>query len=320
MSSSETTSYAADFADVRAAAGRIAPHVHRTPVLTSGELDRRAGCRVHLKCENFQRIGAFKIRGATNCLMSLGDDDAGRCVVTHSSGNHAQALALAALQLGVEAHIVMPENAPAVKRVAVEGYGGVIHPCRPTLADRERVCDEVLAETGGVFVHPYNDPRVIAGQGTCALELLEQVPDLDAIIAPIGGGGLMSGTCIAARGMRPGLRLFAAEPTGADDAARSMAAGKLIPQTGPDTIADGLLTSLGDLTWPIVRDHVERVITVDDDAIVSAMRLVMQRMKIVVEPSGAVSVAAALALDEPGIERVGVIVSGGNVDLDRLPW
>ncbi|MHC5114817.1 MAG: pyridoxal-phosphate dependent enzyme [Planctomycetota bacterium] len=320
MKSPGATTYAADLADVRAAASRIGPHVHRTPVLTSRELDRRAGRRLHLKCENFQRVGAFKIRGATNCLMSLDGNDAGRCVVTHSSGNHAQALALAARQLGVEAHIVMPDNAPAVKRVAVEGYGGVIHPCRPTLAERERVCAEVIEETGGVFVHPYNDPRIIAGQGTCALELLEQVPDLDAIIAPIGGGGLMSGTCIAARGLRPDIRLFAAEPAGADDAARSMAAGHLIPQTGPNTIADGLLTSLGDLTWPIVRDHVERVITVDDEAIVATMRLVMQRMKIVVEPSAVVSVAAALALEEPGVERVGVIVSGGNVDLDRLPW
>ncbi|MCP3904222.1 MAG: pyridoxal-phosphate dependent enzyme [Planctomycetes bacterium] len=316
----ETTSYAADLDAVRAAAERIAPYAHRTPVLTSGAIDRVAGRRLWFKCENFQKIGAFKFRGATNCVLSLTDDEARRGVVTHSSGNHAQALALAARHRGITAHIVMPTTSPEVKCAAVREYGGVIHPCPPTLADRERVADVVLAETGGCFVHPYNDPRIIAGQGTCVLELLDEVPDLDAIIAPIGGGGLMSGTCIAARGVRPGIRLFAAEPAGADDAARSLAAGRLIPQTGPDTIADGLLTSLGDLTWPIVRDHVERVITVADDEIVAAMRLIMQRMKIVVEPSGAVSLAAALALAEPGVERLGVIVSGGNVDLDRLPW
>jgi threonine dehydratase/serine racemase len=313
--------YAADLAAVRAAATRIAPYAHRTPVLTCATLDDRAGRALHFKCENLQKIGAFKFRGACNAVMSLPEEVAARGVVTHSSGNHAQALALAARARGIDAHIVMPENALPVKRAAAEGYGATIYPCRPTLEDRERLADEVMQRTGATLVHPYDHPDIIAGQGTCGLELLEEVPDLDAIIAPVGGGGLLSGTCIAARAVKPDVRLFAGEPAGADDAARSLAAGRLIPQTGPDTIADGLLTSLGDLTWPIIRDHVEGVITVEDDAILAAMRLVMERMKVVIEPSAAVPVAAVLspafrALD--GLERVGVILSGGNVGLDPL--
>jgi threonine dehydratase/serine racemase len=318
-----TPTYAADLADVRSAAERIRPYVHRTPVVTCVTLDALAGRSLHFKCENLQKVGAFKMRGAANAVMKLPENVAGRGVVTHSSGNFAQALALAARRRGIPAHIVMPRTAPVVKRAAVDGYGAMIYPCEPTLAARETTAAEVLDRTGGTLLHPYNQPDIIAGQGTCALELIEDVPELDAIIAPIGGGGLMSGICIAARAIKPDVRLFAAEPTGADDAARSLAAGELIPQTAPDTIADGLLTSLGDLTWPIVRDHVERIFTVSDEQIVAAMRIVWQRMKLVIEPSAAVPVAVVLS-DEfralNGITSIGVVLSGGNVDLDRLPW
>jgi threonine dehydratase/serine racemase len=306
-------------ADVHAAAKRIAPYAHRTPVMTSRRLDERAERRVFVKCENLQRVGAFKFRGACNAVLQLPAGTS--AVVTHSSGNHAQALACAAAVRGIKAHIVMPENAPRVKRAAVEGYGAEVVPCVPTLAAREAAARDVVARTGGAFVHPYDDARVVAGQGTAALELLESVPDLDAIVAPIGGGGLMSGTCIAARGTRPAVRLFAAEPKGADDAARSLAAGRLIPQTAPDTIADGLLTSLGAITWPIVRDHLEAVVTVTDEEIVAAIRFTLESMKLLVEPSGAVPIAAILSESFRaigGVQRVGVIVSGGNVDLARL--
>lgn len=307
--------------DIQDAALRIRGIVHRTPVMTCTALDERAGRTLFLKCENFQRVGAFKYRGATNAVRQLDDAEAARGVVTHSSGNHAQALALAARERGIDAHIVMPSNAPRVKREAVEGYGARVIPCEPTLEAREETTSRIMAETGATMIHPYDDPRIIAGQGTAALELLEDVPDLDAIIAPVGGGGLLSGTALAARGMSPACRVFAAEPLGADDAARSFASGTLIPQTGPDTIADGLLTSLGDLTWPVIREHVTDVITVTEDEIVMALRLVLERAKLLIEPSAAVTVAAVLtdrfrALE--GVERVGVIVSGGNVDLARL--
>lgn len=315
--------YVADFAAVREAAARIAPYAHRTPVLTSGTLDSLAGRRLYFKCENFQKVGAFKFRGACNAVMKLPDDEAARGVVTHSSGNHAQAIALSCRLRGIDAHIVMPNNAMAVKREAVVGYGGHVYLCEPTPAGRHGMGDEVQRKTGAVLIPPYDHPDIIAGQGTAALELLDEIPDLDAIIAPVGGGGLMSGTCIAATGLKPGIRLFAAEPAGADDAARSMAAGMLIPQTAPDTICDGLLTSLGEQTWPIIRDHVQRVVTPDDGQTIAAMRLVWERMKIIIEPSSAVAVAAVLT-DEftqlPGLDHVGVILSGGNVPLDRLPW
>jgi threonine dehydratase/serine racemase len=310
-------------AELRAAAERLAPLVHRTPVATCATLDRVAGRRLFFKCENLQKVGAFKFRGACNAVMRLSDDVAARGVATHSSGNHAQALALAARLRGIPAHIVMPDNVADVKRRAVEGYGGRVILCEPTLAAREATAERVVAETGASYVHPYDHPDVIAGQGTAALELLEQVPDLDALVAPVGGGGLVSGCCIAARALAPGLRVFAAEPAGADDAARSKAAGRCIPQTAPRTMADGLLTSLGALTWPFVRDVVERVITVSEPEIASAMRLVFERAKLVIEPSAAVAVAAVL---QPGFagdaspQRVGVILSGGNADLDRLPW
>ena len=320
---SEAVTYAADLVAVGEAAQRIAPYAHRTPVLTSGTLDDLAGRRLFFKCENFQRVGAFKFRGACNAVMKLPDDQAARGVVTHSSGNHAQAIALACRLRGIEAHIVMPNNAMAVKREAVAGYGGHIYPCEPDEEGRHSMGEQVQRTTGAVMIPPFDHPDIIAGQGTAALELLDEQPDLDAIIAPIGGGGLMSGTCIAASGIKPGIQLFAAEPAGADDAARSMAAGELIPQTGPDTICDGLLTSVGEQTWPIIRDHVQRVITPNDDQTIAAMRLVWERMKIIIEPSSAVTVAAVLT-DEfkslPGLDRVGVILSGGNVALDRLPW
>jgi threonine dehydratase len=317
------TTYAIDFPAVAEAARRIADLVHRTPVMTCATLNRLAGRALFFKCENLQKVGAFKFRGACNAVAKLTHEAAGRGVVTHSSGNHAQALALAATLRGITAHIVMPSNAPAVKRRAVEEYGGRVIECVPTLAAREDTAAAVVAATGATLIPPYDHPDVIAGQGTAALELLEQVPDLDAIVAPVGGGGLVAGVCVAALGVRPSIRIFAAEPAGADDAARSKANGKLIPQTGPHTIADGLLTSLGTLTWPILRDHVERVVLVKDEEIMSAMRLVWERAKCVVEPSAAVAVAAVLGEEFrqlPGLARVGVILSGGNVDLERLPW
>ena len=317
------TTYATDLKAIRAAAERIAGLAHRTPVATCATIDRLAGRQVFFKCEHLQKVGAFKFRGACNAVIKLSDEAAAQGVVTHSSGNHAQAVALAARMRGIAAHIVMPSDALAVKRRAVEGYGGRVIECEPTLAARDATAEAVIAETGATFIHPYDHPDIIAGQGTSALELLDQVPELDAIVVPVGGGGLISGICVAAKGIDPGIRIFAAEPLGADDAARSKAAGKLIPQTGPDTIADGLLTSLGELTWPIIRDHVERVVTVSEEEIVAAMRLAWERAKLLIEPSAAVAVAAVLsdtfrAIE--GINRVGIVLSGGNVDLDRLPW
>jgi threonine dehydratase len=318
-----TTTYACDLAAVREAAVRIAGAIHRTPVMTSETLDRLAGRSVYFKCENLQKTGAFKFRGATNAIRKLDPALASRGVVTHSSGNHAQALALAARQRGIPAYIVMPRTAPAVKKAAVEGYGGIVTLCEPTLAAREETAAELVKKTGATLIPPFDHPDVIAGQGTAALELLEDVPDLDAIITPVGGGGLLSGCCIAARGIKPGIRVFGAEPLEADDAARSKAGNKWVPQTGPNTIADGLLTSLGEMTWPIIRDLVEGIITVTEDQIRAAMRFVWERMKLIIEPSGAVAVAAVLS-DEfkglPGIKKVGIIPSGGNVSLDKLYW
>lgn len=315
--------YAASLADVRAAAQRIAPFAHRTPMMTCATLDALAGRSLFFKCENLQKIGAFKFRGACNAVMKLADDIAKRGVVTHSSGNHAQALALAAKLRGIAAHIVMPKNSSAVKVRAVEGYGAHVYLCEPNQAARESTAADVVARTGGTLIPPYNHPDVIAGQGTLALEMLEDQPDLEALIVPIGGGGMISGVCIAAKGVKPSIRIFAAEPLGADDAARSMVSGQLQPQGKTSTIADGLLTSMGDLTWPIVRDHVERVITVTEQQIITAMRLVWERMKLVIEPSAAVGVAVALS-DEfkslNGLNKVGVVLCGGNVDLDKLPW
>ena len=311
------TRYAVTLQDIEDAAARLDGVAHRTPVMTSRLLDAAAGRELFFKCEHLQRAGAFKFRGAWNSVAQLPDEVAVRGVATHSSGNHAQALALAAKLRGIPAHIVMPGNAPAIKRAAVEGYGARVIECEPTLEARETTCDRVLAETGATLVHPYDHPPTIAGQGTAALELLDEVPDLDAIVAPVGGGGLMSGTCLAARGRRPDIRLFGAEPAGADDAKRSLDAGERIPQTGPDTIADGLLTSLGELTWPVLRDHLEDIVTVDDAGIARALGLLWSRTKQLVEPSGAVSLAAVLSDgfgSLKGLSRVGVVLSGGNAD------
>jgi len=317
------TIYAADLADIRDAARRIEGRVHRTPILTCSALDARSGKSLFFKCENFQKVGAFKMRGALNAVLSLGEAQARCGVVTHSSGNFAQAVALSARVRGVPAHIVMPENAPEVKRRAVQGYGARVISCPATLADRQKTADAVRAETGATFLHPYDQAEVIAGQGTVALELMEQVSELDAVLVPVGGGGLVGGIALALRELAPQVPVFAVEPAGADDAARSRAAGKLIPQTGPDTIADGLLTSLGELNWPIVRDIVADVLVVDDEAIADAMRMVWERMKIIIEPSAATAVAAAWSPEFQalqGLERVAVVISGGNVDLGKLPW
>jgi threonine dehydratase/serine racemase len=312
-----------DLSDVRDAARRIAGLAHRTPVATCATLDRLSGRSLFFKCEHLQKAGAFKFRGACNAVTKLAPEIAGRGVVTHSSGNHAQALALAAKLRGIPAHIVMPCNASPVKRRAVQEYGGRVIECEPTLAARETTAAAVLAETGATLIPPYNHPDVIAGQGTAALELLEQVSGLDALVAPVGGGGLVAGLALAAAGLAPSVRIFAAEPAGADDAARSKEAGTLIPQTGPKTIADGLLTSLGDLTWPVIRDRVERVIRVTEEEIISAMRLAWERAKLLIEPSAAVAVASVLSEEFKaleGLHRVGVVLSGGNVNVDELPW
>lgn len=320
------SAYAISYEDVPAARERIHGYIHRTPVMTCGALDEMAKRSLFFKCENFQKVGAFKFRGACNAVFKLSDEEAARGVVTHSSGNHAQALALAAKIRKIPAHIVMPVNAPSVKKNAVIGYGATIYDCEPTQQSREETAEKIQKQTGAVFIHPNNDPNVIAGQGTSALELLEEVKELDAIVAPIGGGGLMSGVCIAAARSNSHILLIGAEPTGADDAARSLAAGERLPQTDPNTIADGLLTGLGSNNWPILRDHLETIITVSDDEIIKAMRIVWERMKIIIEPSSATAVAVILSdqfksiTGNPEDQRVGVILTGGNVDLDSLPW
>jgi len=321
---------AADIDAIRRAARRLSGVAHRTPLATCRSLDERAGRRLFFKCEHLQKVGAFKFRGAWNAVSRLPEAAAQRGVVTHSSGNHAAALALAARMRGIAAHVVMPRDASRAKRAAVEGYGGRVVDCEPALASREEVAGRVLAETGGTFVPPYDHPDVIAGQGTAALELLEDVRDLDAIVVPVGGGGLIAGTALAARAVAPRLRVIGAEPAGADDAARSLETGQRIPPGPPDTIADGLLAGLGEHTWPVIRDHVAAIVRVADADTVAAMRLCWERAKLLVEPSAAVAVAAALspALLRQGLEpspssgggRVGVILSGGNLDLDRLPW
>ncbi len=307
--------------EIRAAHARIAAHVRRTPVMSCPALDAAAGAQLHFKCENFQDVGAFKARGAANAVFSLSAADAARGVVTHSSGNHGAALAWAAARRGIPAWIVMPNNAPAIKEANVRSFGGQVRPCAPSVAAREAACAAVQAETGATLVHPYNDWQVIAGQGTAALELLQELPDLDAVAAPVGGGGLLSGTAIAARSLRPTVRVFGAEPRGADDAQRSLAAGHIIAQDDPRTIADGLRTSLGDKTFAVLSRLVEGIGTTSEEAIVAAMRLTWEKLRIVIEPSSAVPLACLMerSIDLAGM-KVGVILSGGNVDLDRLPW
>jgi len=314
-------------ATIQEAWQRIAGKVHRTPVMTCRTIDALAGRRVFFKCEHFQKVGAFKFRGACHAVSRLSDEEARRGVVTHSSGNHAQALALAAKERGIPAYVVMPETSSPVKRAAVAGYGAEVILCEPNQAARESTAAEVRQRTGATFIHPYDNADVIAGQGTALLELVDQLAQdgivLDAVITPVGGGGLLSGTCLAASGMNPVLRVFAGEPAGADDAARSLAAGQLVPQTGPKTIADGLLTSLGQLNWPIIHKHVEQIITVSEEEIILAMRLLWERAKLLVEPSSAVALAAILTPQfqtRSDLPAIGVILSGGNVNLDALPW
>jgi len=307
--------------EIREAARRIKPFVHRTPVLTCDALNRMCEAKIFFKCENFQKAGAFKIRGATNAVFSLGDAEASRGVATHSSGNHAAALALAARWRGIKAYVVMPETAPQIKKDAVAGYGAEILFCEPTQTAREKGLAEVVDRTGATFIHSYNDSRVISGQGTAALELCEEIPDCDVVITPLGGGGLLSGTATAVSATSPNILVYGAEPEAADDAYRSFHAGRIIPADYPDTIADGLRMSLGDLTFSIIRKHVKDIVTVSEKGIIRAMRHIWERMKIVVEPSSAVTLAALLA--EPATfsgKRIGVILSGGNVDLSRLPW
>lgn len=309
------------FTDIQKAARRISPYIHRTPVLTNESLNQRVGAGVYLKCENLQKVGAFKFRGACSAVFSLGEEQAARGVSTHSSGNHAQALALAAKLRGIPAYIVMPSNAPTVKKAAVAEYGGQITFCEPTLAAREAMLARVVEQTGSAAIHPYNDERVIAGQGTAALELLDDVPDLDVILAPVGGGGLISGTAIAATERKKDIRVIAGEPEMADDAYRSLQAGEILPSDNPRTIADGLLTSLGNLTFPIIQERVEQIVTVSEQGIVDSMKFIWERAKIVIEPSAAVAIAVLWErkIDLSG-RKVGVILSGGNVDLEKLPW
>lgn len=307
--------------DVLAAHARIAPHIHRTPILTSSYLDALTGASLFFKCENFQKAGAFKVRGASNAVFGLSDADAARGVATHSSGNHALSLSYAAGRRGIPCAVVMPRTAPQAKKDAVRGYGGTITECEPSTTSREDVFARVQAQTGADFVHPYNDPRVIAGQATCSRELMEQVQGLEQVIAPIGGGGMISGTCLTLSAIAPKVQIFAAEPEQADDAFRSLRAGHIIADDAPDTVADGLKVPLKDLTWHFVKSRVTDILTASEQEIIDAMRLTWARMKIVIEPSCAVPLATILKnADVFRGRRVGVIITGGNVDLDKLPW
>jgi len=328
----ETSSYQPPSWEVILAAhARIAPRIHRTPVLTSSSLNAMTGAQLFFKCENLQKTGSFKIRGASNAILSLTEKEAARGIVTQSSGNHGAAVACAAAWRRVPAWIVMPRNAPAVKVKAIEGYGGKVVFCEPTVTARKATCDHIQAETGAHLVHPYDDDRIIAGQATAAKELLEDFGDLDAVFAPVSGGGLLSGTCLGAKGIRAEVRLFGCEPERADDAYRSLTTGTLQSQDSSDTIADGLRASLAPRTFAILRRNVERILLVSEDEIISAARLVWERMKIIIEPSSAVAIApllrpgvvASLNLPQRGdgaAPKLGVIFSGGNVDLSSLPW
>jgi threonine dehydratase len=307
--------------EITQAAEHIKPHIHRTPVYTCAGIDRLLKASLFFKCENLQKTGAFKFRGATNAVLSLTDAEAEQGVATHSSGNHAAALALAARLRGIEAHIVMPRTAAEIKKQAVAAYGAHITYCEPTLQAREETLEKVIKKTKAVFIHPYNDPRIITGQATAGKELLEDIPNLDYMIAPVGGGGLLSGTALSASYYSIDIRVIGAEPAGADDACRSLQAGKIIQSINPDTIADGLLTSLGNYTFPIIQKLVERIITVNDEKIIEAMRLIWERMKLIVEPSAAVPLAVLLKEKTFAAgKRIGIILSGGNLDLCNLPW
>ena len=310
------------FSDVIDASKRLDGVVLRTPVVNSPEIDEMAGRRVFMKCENLQHVGAFKFRGATNAVKMLGDDaEPGIC--THSSGNHGQAVALAAKLRGVPAFIVMPKNAPKVKVTGVRSHGAEVILCEPNLEARVSTANSVLERTGATFIHPFDNPNVIAGQGTAAKEMIEECENLDAVLSPIGGGGLMSGTCISTRHLLPDALIFGTEPEGADDAARSLESGEYVPQTGPDTICDGLLTSMGEITWPIIKSHVEEVIRVSDDEVLDAMTLIHQSFGMIVEPSGAISLAAVMKEEfraKKGLGSIGIILCGGNVDPENLPF
>ncbi len=307
--------------DVRDAAARIAPYAHRTPVLTSSTFDRMTGRSLFFKCELFQKVGAFKFRGAANAVFKLDDAAAARGVCAHSSGNHAQALALAAKMRGIPAHIVMPRGSNATKIAAVREYGATIYESEPHTAGREGLAAEVCEKTGAVLIPPYDHFDIIAGQGTATLELLEDHPDLDCVVPSVGGGGLTAGTCIAAAAHAKTPKVVGAEPSGADDAARSLACGERLPQDAPDTICDGLRTGLGVRNWRIISTHIDRIITVDDDEVARVMRLMWERMNILVEPSAAITLAAVMSDEFPReYERVGLILTGGNVDLSNLPW
>ena len=318
-------------AEIAAAHARIAPRIHRTPVLTSASLDVMAGARLYFKCENLQKTGSFKIRGATNAIFSLSDAEAAHGIVTHSSGNHAAAVACAAHWRGVPAWIVMPKNAPAVKCRAVEAYGGKITFCEPKVSERTEAAARIQRETGAALIHPYDDDRIIAGQATAAKELLEEIPDLDAVLAPVSGGGLLSGTALGAKGIRAAVRVFGCEPVRADDAYRSLTSGTLQGLEQSDTIADGLRASLAPRTFAILRRTVEGILLVSEEEIIAATRTVWERMKIIIEPSSAVSVAPLLkpgglatlrllARGDGAAPRIGIILSGGNVDLASLPF
>lgn len=313
--------YFPTFEDALLANQRIRPHIHQTPILTSSFLDRLTGARLYFKCECFQKAGAFKARGASNAVFGLSDDAAARGVATHSSGNHALSLAYAAGKRGIPVTVVMPRTAPAAKKSAVIGYGGQVVECDASTSSREETFAKVVAATGAEFVHPYNDPRVIAGQATCAMEIDAQIGRLDAIVAPIGGGGMISGTCLALSKLAPTTKIFAAEPANADDAMRSFKAGRIIADDSPQTVADGLKVPLKELTWHFVSKHVTDIFTATEDEIVGAMRLIWQRLKIVIEPSSAVPLATILKNYEVFAGKsVGVILTGGNVDLTKLPW
>ncbi len=305
--------------DIRAAHQRIQSYIHKTPVLTCNALNEMVGARLFFKCENFQKVGAFKFRGACNAVFSLSKDEISKGVVTHSSGNHAAALALAARKKGIAARIVMPSNAPQVKIDAVKNYGGMITFCEPTLASRENTAAKIMEETGAIMIHPFNNYRIIAGQGTAALEFMEEITDLDYMLAPVGGGGLLSGTAITAKSLNPKIKVIGCEPKNADDAFRSMKAGRIIPSEHPNTIADGLKTSLGDKTFPIIQKLVDEIVVVTEDQIILAMRSIFERMKIIVEPSSAVPFGVLLTSKlKVTDKKVGIIISGGNVDFTKF--
>lgn len=308
-------------ADIRDAHERIQPFIHRTPILTSTAINEIAGCEIFFKCENFQKVGAFKARGAANAVLKLTDAQKAKGVATHSSGNHAAALARAAKVAGIPAFIVMPSSSPEIKKKAVKGYGGEIIECEPNLKARETTLEAVVAKTGATFIPPYDYMDVIEGQATCALELIEDQQGLDIIMAPVGGGGLLGGTALTAHYLNPNIQVIAGEPKGADDAFQSFHAGKIIPQSSPNTIADGLLTSLGKLNFELIQKYVTDILLTTDPQIIEAMRLIYERMKIVIEPSCAVPLAALLAnQDRFAGKKVGIILSGGNVDLGKLPF